>query len=97
MDAPTGSLIAYSNAPGAVAADGAERNGTFTKHLIIYFRIQHMKTGAFPFIVPKQFTERARWSFQTTCLNLFFFSVKDFYLSILSKRICILPTKFERR
>jgi uncharacterized caspase-like protein len=34
MDAPTGSLIAYSTGPGAVAADGAERNGTFTKHLI---------------------------------------------------------------
>jgi hypothetical protein len=34
MDAPTGSLIAYSTAPGAVAADGAERNGIFTKHLI---------------------------------------------------------------
>jgi hypothetical protein len=34
MDAPTGSLIAYSTAPGSVAADGTERNGIFTKHLI---------------------------------------------------------------
>lgn len=34
MDAPTGSLIAYSTAPGAVAADGVDRNGIFTKHLI---------------------------------------------------------------
>jgi hypothetical protein len=39
MDAPTGSLIAYSTAPGEVAADGPERNGIFTKHLI-----QHMTT-----------------------------------------------------
>lgn len=39
MDAPTGSLIAYSTAPGEVAADGTERNGIFTKHLI-----QHMIT-----------------------------------------------------
>ncbi len=39
MDAPTGSLIAYSTAPGEVAADGPERNGIFTKHLI-----QHMIT-----------------------------------------------------
>ena len=39
MDAPTGSLIAYSTAPGEVAADGPERNGIFTKHLI-----QHMMT-----------------------------------------------------
>ena len=34
MDAPTGSLIAYSTAPGAVAADGVDRNGIFAKHLI---------------------------------------------------------------
>lgn len=34
MDAPTRSLIAYSTAPGAVAADGVDRNGIFTKHLI---------------------------------------------------------------
>ena len=37
MDAPTGSLIAYATAPGEAAADGPERNGIFTKHLI-----QHM-------------------------------------------------------
>jgi len=39
MDAPTGSLIAYSTAPGEVAADGSERNGIFTKYLI-----EHMMT-----------------------------------------------------
>ena len=39
MDAPTGSLVAYSTAPGEVAADGPDRNGIFTKHLI-----KHMMT-----------------------------------------------------
>jgi hypothetical protein len=39
MDAPTGSIIAYSTAPGEVAADGTGRNGIFTKHLI-----RHMTT-----------------------------------------------------
>lgn len=39
MDAPSGSLIAYSTAPGEVAADGPEKNGIFTKQLI-----QHMTT-----------------------------------------------------
>jgi len=34
MDAPKGSLIAYSTAPGEVAADGLERNGIFTKYLM---------------------------------------------------------------
>lgn len=34
MDAPTGSLIAYSTAPGSVAADGKGRNGVYTKYLL---------------------------------------------------------------
>ena len=43
MDAPTGSLIVYATAPGDVAADGPERNGVFTKHLI-----RHMQTPNLP-------------------------------------------------
>ncbi|MBM3409185.1 MAG: caspase family protein [Betaproteobacteria bacterium] len=36
MDAPSGTILAYSTAPGKVAADGGcgERNSPFTKHLI---------------------------------------------------------------
>ncbi len=34
MDAPTGSIIAYATAPDSVAADGAGRNGVYTKHLL---------------------------------------------------------------
>src|SRR5262245_11904729 len=34
MQAARGSFIAYATAPGAVAADGAGRNGTYTKHLL---------------------------------------------------------------
>ena len=34
MDAPLGSIIAYSTAPGGVAADGSGRNSVFTKHLL---------------------------------------------------------------
>jgi hypothetical protein len=43
MEAPAGSLIAYSTAPGTVADDGVERNGTFTKHLI-----RHIMTPNLP-------------------------------------------------
>jgi len=39
MDAPTGSILAYSTAPGDIAADGSGRNGIYTKHLL-----QHMMT-----------------------------------------------------
>ncbi len=34
MDAPSGSMIVYATAPGRTAADGAGRNGTFSKHLL---------------------------------------------------------------
>jgi len=34
MDAPKGTFVAYATAPGSVAADGAERNSPYTKHLI---------------------------------------------------------------
>ncbi|MBU2649850.1 MAG: caspase family protein [Bacteroidetes bacterium] len=34
MSAPTGSIIAYSTAPGSVAQDGSGRNSPFTKNLI---------------------------------------------------------------
>jgi hypothetical protein len=43
LDAPTGSLIVYATAPGEVAADGMERNGIFTKHLL-----RHMQTPNLP-------------------------------------------------
>ena len=36
MQAARGSLIAYATAPGAIAVDGAGRNGTYTKYLLRY-------------------------------------------------------------
>jgi hypothetical protein len=39
MDAPTGSIVAYSTAPGKVASDGEGQNGVYTKHLL-----RHMMT-----------------------------------------------------
>jgi formylglycine-generating enzyme required for sulfatase activity len=38
MHVSGGSLIAYATAPGAVAKDGAGRNGTYTKHLLQFMR-----------------------------------------------------------
>jgi hypothetical protein len=35
MSAPSGTLIAYATAPGAVAADGGGRNGIYTKHILL--------------------------------------------------------------
>ncbi len=41
MDAPAGILIAYSTAPGAVAADGAGRNSPYTEALTQAMRDMH--------------------------------------------------------
>ena len=42
VDAPPGTLIAFSTAPGSTAADGGARNGLYTQHLV-----KHMeKPGA---------------------------------------------------
>jgi hypothetical protein len=35
MEAPAGTLIAYSTAPGTAAADGGGRNGLYTGHLLV--------------------------------------------------------------
>ena len=42
MDAPTGSILAYSTAPGSVAADGTGRNGLYTSKLLKYMVIPGM-------------------------------------------------------
>ena len=38
VDAPPGTLIAFSTAPGSVAADGSGRNGVYTRHLLEQMR-----------------------------------------------------------
>jgi len=43
MDAPTGSILAYSTAPGSVAADGTGRNGLYTKYLLKHIRFSGRK------------------------------------------------------
>jgi uncharacterized caspase-like protein len=43
MDAPAGTLVAFSTAPGQVAADGANDNGLYTKHLVSYMREPGLK------------------------------------------------------
>ena len=39
MDAPTGSILAYSTAPGSVAKDGKGRNGLYTSNLLKYMHV----------------------------------------------------------
>lgn len=43
MKAPTGTLIAYSTAPGSVASDGSGRNGLYTQELLKAMRSPGLK------------------------------------------------------
>ena len=43
INAPTGTLIAYSTAPGKVAADGTGRNGLYTQELLAAMSLPGMK------------------------------------------------------
>lgn len=42
IDAPAGTLIAYSTAPGSVASDGSGRNGLYTQELLKQMRASGM-------------------------------------------------------
>jgi uncharacterized caspase-like protein len=42
MDAPSGSMIAFSTAPGTEALDGTGRNGLYTKHLMANAKVPGM-------------------------------------------------------
>jgi uncharacterized caspase-like protein len=43
VEAPTGSIVAYSTAPGSTASDGTGRNGLYTSKLIKYMDVPGLK------------------------------------------------------
>jgi uncharacterized caspase-like protein len=45
MNAPTGTLLVFATNPDNVASDGAERNGTYTKHLLQYIAQPGLEVG----------------------------------------------------
>ncbi len=45
MNAPTGTLLVFATNPDNVAADGAGRNGTYTKHLLEYITQPSLEVG----------------------------------------------------
>lgn len=81
MNAPTGSLIAYSTAPGNTAADGVEgTNGVYTSALL-----KHMKTPNIPIeemfkrvrVTVENKTNKRQVSWESTSLKGdFFFKIK---------------------
>ena len=57
MRAPAGSFIAYATAPGTVAADGDERNGVYTKHLLRAIESNGISEQAFKITSRKVYEE----------------------------------------
>lgn len=45
IDAPSGTLIAFSTGPGKTAADGKGRNGIYSKHLLTYIGSSSLEIG----------------------------------------------------
>jgi hypothetical protein len=43
MDAPPGTFIAFSTAPGSTASDGGGRNGLYTQHLLAQIQVPGLK------------------------------------------------------
>jgi len=43
VEAPTGSIVAYSTAPGKTASDGTDRNGLYTAKLMKYMNVPGLK------------------------------------------------------
>jgi len=60
MSAPSGSIVAYATAPGAVAADGTSRNGLFTGELLRTMRTPGLEIVALFRQVTGQVRERTR-------------------------------------
>jgi len=45
INAPSGTLVAFSTAPGRISADGVGRNGLFTKHLLTHMGTPGLEVG----------------------------------------------------
>jgi len=45
MNAPSGTLLVFATNPDNVAADGAGRNGAYTKHLLHYITQPGLEVG----------------------------------------------------
>lgn len=80
MNAPSGSLIAYSTSPGKTASDGAGRNGLYTAALLKHLRepnitIEEMFKKVREDVSNQSSKEQVPWE-STSLVGTFYFSVK---------------------
>jgi hypothetical protein len=81
MNAPSGSLIAYSTSPGRTASDGSGRNGLYTASLLKYLRepnvtIEEMFKKVREDVSKKSAKQQVPWE-STSLVGSFYFSVKE--------------------
>jgi TolB-like protein len=85
MDAPNGSLIAYSTAPGKTASDGYGRNSPYSSALIHYMNIPNLKIEDFFKLVRVKVREKTNdqqvpWE-STSLEGDFYFNLDPDYVS----------------
>jgi len=85
MDAPNGSLIAYSTAPGKTASDGYGRNSPYSSALIHYMNIPNLKIEDFFKLVRVKVREKTSdqqvpWE-STSLEGDFYFNLDPDYVS----------------
>lgn len=84
MDAPRGSIIAYSTAPGKTASDGNENNSPYSSALIHHLQIPNLKIEEFFKQVRskvREMTNDAQVPWESTSLEGdFYFSLEDHYI-----------------
>jgi len=93
MEAPTGSLIAYSTSPGNTASDGTGKNGLYTESLLKYIgdpdmNIIQVFQQTRKIVKEKSNGEQVPWE-STSLINDFYFNQSD------SKTITIIPGETE--
>ena len=81
MDAPTGTIVAFSTSPGKTAADGIGRNSPFTKNLLISMSKSNMPIEAVFKEVRKSVVEETKglqtpWE-SSSLIGDFFFKVSN--------------------
>ena len=80
MDAPTGTIIAYSTSPGSVASDGSGRNSVYTKYFLRYVAVPDLSVeNIFKKVrievIKNTFNKQVPWE-SSSLTGDFFFSVK---------------------
>lgn len=64
VDPPVGTVLAYATAPGGLALDGVDRNGLFTKHLLMHLAAPGLRLADLFQLVARGVEDEARMRYR---------------------------------